>query len=503
MSGPAASAPDAAAPAPRPTLEAWHQASLSRTLTLVLGLGLLVLLLAGLALSWRTAADAADAAYDRSLLGAIKSIDANVSTASGGLGVELPYTMLEFFQLTAGGAPVYYRVATEDGLVVIGDADLPPPAAPLRSGQPQFGNTAYFGVPVRMASWARPLGRAIAGAGAESRLVIQVAESLATRERFIRALVLQALLRDLLLAAVALTLLLLALRWALRPLQRLSREVAARAALDLTPISTRGLPADLRPLVQALNSHIERNQALSAAQRRFVDDASHQLRTPLTTLATQVAYALRLDDAAQQREVLEALRHQLDDTIRQTNQMLALARSDTAEFRPEPLDLAALAGDLCRRWWREAQARGIDLGLDAPDGPLRVRADAGLLREALQNLLHNALRFSPPGSAVTLQLQGQPPSAGFPGGSVALAVIDAGPGIPPDELPRAGERFFRARNAQQGRGSSSGLGLAIARAIAERHGGHLALQLRPDGPGLVATLQLPADAGQPRLENKG
>ncbi|MCK6425347.1 MAG: sensor histidine kinase N-terminal domain-containing protein [Burkholderiaceae bacterium] len=480
-------------------LEGWHQASVGRTLALVLGLGMLVVLAAGLALSWRTASDAADAAYDRSLLGAIKSIDANVSTASGGLGVELPYTMLEFFQLTAGGAPVYYRVATEDGLVVIGDADLPPPQWPLQTGQPQFGNSAYFGVPVRLASWARPLGRAITGAGPDQRLVIQVAESLATRERFIRALVLQALLRDLALAAVALGLMALAVRWALRPLQRLGREVAARAPLDLTPISTRGLPADLRPLVAAINGHIARNQALSAAQRRFVDDASHQLRTPLTTLATQVAYALRLDDAAQQREVLEALRRQLDDTIRQTNQMLALARSDAAEFRPTAVDLTTLAGDLCRRWWREAQARGIDLGLEAPEVALPVQADAGLLREALDNLLHNALRFSPPGSAVTLQLQ----PAGRPDGLLRLAVIDAGPGIPSDELARAGERFFRARNAQQGSGSSSGLGLAIARAIAERHGGSLELTPRADGPGLVAALRLPAEPARNRPEAPG
>ncbi|MFM2058446.1 MAG: hypothetical protein RLY71_2831 [Pseudomonadota bacterium] len=469
-------------------LDAWHRASLRRTLGLALAVGMLVVVLAGAGLAWRTAVDAANAAYDRSLLGAIKSIDANVSIASGGLGVELPYTMLEFFQLTANGGSVYFRVATEDGLVVIGDADLPPPEQPLRNGVPQFGNTSYFGTPVRMGSYARalnrPLDRPLTGSGGAQRLVIQVAETLWSRERFIRTLVLESLARDLALAAASLGLLALAVNWALRPLTRLSQEVAARAPLDLTPISTETIPADVRPLVDAINQHIERNHMLAEAQRRFIDDASHQLRTPLTTLATQVAYALRLTDPLQQREVLMALRGQLDDTIRQTNQMLALARSDAAELNPAPLDLVALAGDVCRRWWREAGQRRIDLGLEAPEQPVWVAAHAGLLDEALTNLLHNALRYSLAGTAVTVRLQADAAVA-------QLSVLDQGRGIPADELARAGERFFRASNASQ---PGSGLGLAITRSIAERHGGRLVLANRADGPGLEVCLELPLQA---------
>lgn len=469
-------------------LDAWHRASLRRTLGLALAAGMLVVLLAGAGLAWRTAVDAANAAYDRSLLGAIKSIEANVSTASGGLGVELPYTMLEFFQLTTNGGSVYFRVATEDGLVVIGDADLPPPEQPLRSGVPQFGNTRYFGTPVRMGSYARPLNRPLnrplTGSGGGQRLVIQVAETLSSREHFVRTLVLESLARDLVLAAAALGLLALAVNWALRPLTRLSQEVAARAPLDLTPIATGTIPADARPLVEAINQHIERNHALAEAQRRFIDDASHQLRTPLATLATQVGYAQRLSDPAELREVLRALRGQLDDTIRQTNQMLALARSDAAELNPAPVDLAALAGDVCRRWWREAGQRRIDLGLEAPEQPVLVLAHAGLLDEALTNLLHNALRYSQAGAAVTVRVQ-------TAGAMAQLSVLDQGPGIPADELARAGERFFRASNASQ---SGSGLGLAITRSIAERHGGRLVLSNRPDGVGLEACLELPLQA---------
>ena len=200
--------------------EAWHALSLRRTLLLVLFPGLLLVVGAELWLTWRTAIDAANAAYDRSLLGAIKAVDANVSTASGGLAVELPYRMLEFFELTASGS-VFFRVATEDGLVEIGSADLPAPPRTLVTGQPQFSDAHYFDEPVRVGSYARRLERPLAGHPGPQRIVIQVAETLQSRQAFTRALVWQSLLRDLALVVAASGLLVGAVGWALRPLARL------------------------------------------------------------------------------------------------------------------------------------------------------------------------------------------------------------------------------------------------------------------------------------------
>lgn len=465
----------------------WHRHSLRRTLLVVLTFGLLAVLAAELVLARRTAVEAANAAFDRSLLGAIKSIDANISTASGGLGVELPYRMLEFFQLTARGE-VYYRVATEDGLVEIGDAALPPPAQALVTGKPQFMNTTYFGTPVRMGSYARELDPPLAGQPAPQRVVIQVAETLGSREQFSRDLVLEALQRDLALVATALLLLVAAVGWALRPLARLRSEVEARRPDDLTPLSSQPIPTDVRPLVDAINHHIGRNRRLAEAQRQFVDDASHQLRTPLTTLATQVGFALREVDPARQREALQALKDQLDETVRQTNQMLALARAESLALATEPVDLVALCNEVTRQWWREAQARGIDLGLDAAATPVVVPAQAGLLKEALSNLLHNAIRYVPCGGHVTVHVAAGP-------GQATLEVVDDGPGIPAAELPRAGERFFRASNASA---SGSGIGLAIVRSIAERHGGRLDLAPPAQGSGLVARLVLPTASPGPQ-----
>lgn len=459
----------------------WARASIRRFLLVLLLPGLAVVIAGELWLGWRTASDAADAAYDRSLLGAVKSIDSSISTASGGIGVELPYRMLEFFELTAQGQ-VFYRVATEDGLVEIGSADLPVPPKPLKTGQPQFHEGAYLGQAVRVGSYARELNPPLAGHAGPQRVVIQVAETLEVRNDFRRALVLQSLARDILLMLAATGLLALAIAWAMRPLDRLRQEVDARDPQDLTPVDDTGAPAEVRPLVQAINHHIERHREQTEARRRFVDDASHQLRTPLTTLATQVAYAQREADPAVQRQVLETIREQLDETIRQTNQMLSLARADSAPSQRKPFDAVALAETLVRQWWSPAREQGVDLGLDAPEGPLPLSGEPDLLREALSNLLHNAIRHGGAGCHVTLVVRGEQH------GVVQMTVVDDGPGLPPEELARAGERFFRGRG---GALPGSGLGLAIVRTVALRHGGQMLVSAGPNGRGLAVSLQLP------------
>ena len=314
-------------------------------------------------------------------------------------------------------------------------------------------------------------------------MVIQVAETLGSRQAFTRRLLVQAVLRDLALVLVAALMLAAAVGWALRPLDRLRTGVQGRSADDLTPISPEGIPADVRPLVEAINQHVDRTRGLIEARRRFVDDASHQLRTPLTTLTAQVDYALREPDAGHMRHALTAVKQQLDETVRQTNQMLALARTDSAEFRPQPTDVRALVADCARQWWSTARDQGVDLGLDHERSePMMALVDAGLLKEALVNLLHNAIRYTPSGGHVTVSLHRTP-------ADMALRVTDDGPGIPAPELARAGERFFRASNTQQ---SGSGLGLAIVRSIVERHGGRLHLRAGENGHGLVAEMQWPA-----------
>jgi two-component system sensor histidine kinase TctE len=143
----------------------------------------------------------------------------------------------------------------------------------------------------------------------------------------------------------------------------------------------------------------------------------------------------------------------------------------------------ALAEALVRQWWGPAREQGVDLGLDAPDRPVPLQGEADLLREALANLLHNAIRHGGAGCHVTLVVRGES------NGWIQLAVVDDGPGLPIEELARAGERFFRGRG---GALPGSGLGLAIVRTVAQRHGGQMQVSPGREGGGLAVTLKLPA-----------
>lgn len=464
----------------------WPLVSIRRLLLILLLPGMLVVGAAELWLSWRTVNDAADAAYDRSLLGAVKSIDSSISTASGGLGVELPYRMLEFFELTAQGQ-VFYRVATEDGLVEIGSPDLPPPPRPLETGRPQFHEGEYFGQAVRVGSYARELSEPLAGKAGPQRIVIQVAETLDARNDFRRGLLLRTVARDLLLMLLATGLLIASITWAMRPLARFRQEVEGRPPEDLTPMAVDGVPAEVLPLVHAINHHIERNREQGEARRRFVDDASHQLRTPLATLATQVAYAQRENDPQGQREVLASIRQQLEQTIQQTNQLLSMARADGAPLAFQDVDVVRLAEAATRKHWASAREQSVDLGFDGPDQAIRLRGDPDLIGEALSNLLLNAIRHGGPGCRATLSVRAHRATPDAQA-HVRLSVVDDGPGLSPEDLARAGERFFRSRGTAV---SGSGLGLAFVRTVAHRHGGHMEVSQGPGGRGLRVDIHLP------------
>jgi len=435
---------------------------------------------------WRTRHDAlesANAAYDRSLLGALKSIDANISTASGGLSVELPYTMFEFFELTASGQ-VFFRVATSDGLVELGSADLPAPPATLALGVPAFYDAEYFGEAVRLAAYRRELDRAPAGSAGRS-VLIQVGESTRSRQAFSARFVRSAALRDALVLALLVFGTGAALAAALRPLSRLAREVEARKPDDLTRIADADLPADVRPLVAAVNRQMSRTQDLVAQQRQFLDDASHQLRTHLTTLQMQADYAQRQHDPLQVRAALDALGTEIGRATRSAQQLLALGRSDTVAVAPAAFELAGLLREVAVDLLPRARAKRIDLGIHAPEETaepaLLVVADRALLREALTNLVANAIAYTPDAGTITVFAAGD--AAGW-----SLNVEDDGPGLGEEERAQLGQRFRRGARAGKG---GFGLGLAIARSIAQRHGGELRLEAREGGSGLHAIIWWP------------
>lgn len=455
---------------------------LARQLLLLLLPSLLLLSLAELRLSAQDVRRAADAAYDRSLLGAMKSIDANVSTESGGLSVELPYRLFEFFELSSSG-PVQYRVATADGLVELGSPDLPAPPEPLRAGVPQVYDATYFGSSVRVAAYMRELEKPAQGSPSR-QLVIQVAEGTQSRDEFRRVLLRRAALTNAIFLILATTGCVAAVVFVLRPLGRLSAEVARRAPGELQPLAEDGLSADVRPLVEAINQHMQRTFALAAQQRIFLDDASHQLRTHLTTLRMQVDFALRETDGAEVRGTLAAIASELQRATRSTNQLLALARSESAELQLAPFDANELLQAVARQFLPAAREKGLDLGVEAQT--LLAVGDAALLREAVSNLVANAVAYVHAGS-ITLRAAGD--RMGW-----SMSVDDTGPGLPAKLRDRAGSRFARGGS---GHGAGSGLGLAIASAIAARHHGVLRLEAADGGRGLRASLWWPRSSLAP------
>ena len=477
-------------------------ADAARPLWLTLALwtvpGLVFLLAAGLWLSAVSLHDLSDSAYDRSLAGAIRAIDLNVSTESGGVGVELPYPLFESFQATASGE-VHYRITTDDGLVQIGDALLPPPPQ-LSAGEMRFYDATYFDRPIRVAAFKRPLDRPLYGAPRAQNIVIEVAETTGSREAFRRQLLRRAVSRDVLAVLVAAALLALGVRFALAPLAALKDRLDRRQPDDRSRLDGAGLPREVRPLVGAVNDLLQRHREQGEAQRRFIDDASHQLKTPIAVLRSQVDYALGTDDPAATRRTLEAMRPVIDRAARMTTQLLALARAQNARLldpsQEAPVDVGRLLVDVARLHLTQARRARVDLEIEAPDRPLVARGAEALLFEALSNLVDNALRASPHGGRVVLLAARE-----SEGGWLRIEVADEGPGMTPVQLAQAGERF-REGGIGEERSDRTGLGLSIVAAIAHAHGGELQLDNGPDG-GLRASIRLPAPPNDGAMQLKG
>ena len=461
---------------------------LKHKLLLLLMPPLLVLLGGELWLSYRELGVAANSAYDRSLGGAIKAIDASISLASGGLSIELPYTVLEFFQLSNNGR-VFYRVSTEDGLVSLGNADLPPPNTKLISNVPVFYDALYFGTAVRIGSYARELDKPLFGHKMQ-RVVIQIAETRERRTSFAHGLLKQAIVMDALLVMIVAALLAIGIVLALRPLQLLRNEIQSRAQDDMTPIEPGNVPLEIRPLVAAINHHISRNGQLIQDQKQFIEDASHQLRTPLSVLRTQVDYALREPDIHKVHEALSAMQRSVDRSSRMVNQLLALARVNSSTVLTDamgPIDVNLLAEDVARSYLPEARRRHHDFGFVAGDSLILVAGLEPLLREALNNLLENAIRYVGENGHITLSVDAF-------GTFVRLIVSDNGPGMLDEEKARVGERFRRGQSTSE---QGAGLGLAIAKEIVELHKGQLELHGGESGIGLVVCMILPRLAPEP------
>ena len=429
---------------------------------------------------YRQALGAADTAYDRTLLASAKSIGEQLDVVGFDAGSELrasvPYAALEAFEAD-NQSRLFYRVSSLNGELVSGFARLPfwrgtIPAKPPYAALVDFYDDTYpddhGNENIRVAVLLQP----VSGANGRGMAVIQVAETLELRHTLARKILLDTLWRQALLLAVIALVTVVVVQRATRPVRRLSAQLNTRSQGDLTPLQALDAPRELLPLVNATNAVMQRLQHQLDHQKNFVRDAAHQLRTPLAVLKVQVQSALRGDQSA-----TDAL-HDINQTVERAtvlaNQMLALAKVeqlrhqaraqrsiDLADIvRAVALDLAPLVADK-------------NLVFDIETTPAPVACHEWMLGELTRNLLHNAIKNTPPGGTLSVRVHADTHHA-------ALCISDSGPGISAELAARLFQPFSTGRSSHHTAhiAHGSGLGLAICREITQALGGTISLDNR-------------------------
>lgn len=449
--------------------------SLKRQLLVWLLVPQLVLWLMGGILAFRVALIYAEKAIDQSLTQSVRALARQVKPLGSGLLVDFPKAAQAVLEQDPKDR-LAYMVSSPPGSFLLGNGKLPGPPNELLivDDVPTLYEIALDGKPMRVASMELSFGD-----GPEvQRMRVQVAKSLAVQEAIASELVRDVLSPLLVLGAVLSFLMYAGIRRGLAPLERLEAQLANRNAASLSPIELTQAPQEVHSLAHALNQLLATVRRSLTQEKRFLNDAAHQLRTPLAGLISQTELALRETEPQALHERLQKVHVGAQRSAHLVHQLLSLARTET-EVTLHRVDIAALAREVAREWTPKAVAAGIDLGFEGEDH-LQVSGDKLLLREALNNLIDNALRYCPRNSSVTLRVRS-------PSNQVCwVEVEDTGSGVKESNLPKLFERFWRASELPGG----CGLGLAIVAEIAQRHAG--SAHAIPTYPyGLTIRLELP------------
>lgn len=435
---------------------------------------LALLLLDGIA-CYRIAAHFANLVYDRWLIDSTRSLAQALRVGGGDVRIELPQVALQIFQFDEIDK-TDFRVDSDRRGLIAGDAALPL-AGGRADGSVRLATVVVGDHPMRLVSTrlAEPAARDVA--------TVEVGETLKKRATLAGEILLAMAAPQLALLATALVFAWLAVGQGLKPLTALAGAIEARGHDNLTPVPELDLPREARVLVSKINDLLARLEWAMTAQRRFVADAAHQLRTPLATILLHAERAERASDRESARTALRGLHAAVARAARLSQQLLALARAEpgaAAASAMAQVDLVALARDVGEEWIPRALERRIDFGFVAPEEPVLVSGNAGLLGEMVSNLIDNALRYCGPRSRVTLSVETAP--------APALCVEDDGPGVPEAERERIFERFYRlAGNGAEG----CGLGLAIVREIAVHHRAVARVRAGSGGRGARFTVEFP------------
>ena len=410
---------------------------------------------------------AANSAYDSALLDPALAISSHVVINDHKIAVDLPLSALDALRIDTRDR-IFVQVRNSRGDTALGTTTLPSPEDPIPVGEHVFYNGVLNGERIRIAALQVP--------HPTGPILVQVAETTVKRDTMVREMLVAMLSSEVLVAATAIVLLWLGIGRGLEPLDRLRDEIAARSPQDLRPVSVDDKPAEVKPVIGAINQLMNRLKSAIDSQQRFIANAAHQLRTPLAGLKTHAELARRQPSTDELRALLDIIAGETERTSHLINQLLTLARAEPGSGDAEmaiPLNLREVANRVAQDWVPRAMAKDIDLGFELDDA--WVIADALLVRELLANLVDNSLSYTPANGSVTVRTL-------HLGTESIVEVEDDGQGIPVDERSRVFERFYRARGTS---GEGCGLGLAIVSEIARRFGGRVEIQTPPSGKGTL------------------
>ncbi len=420
----------------------------------------------------------ADDPYDQALAENARTLARLVAYADGRVRLNLHPQTRSFLRTDEEDA-IYYQVLGFRHELVAGDLALRWVEPPLKIEieKVYFRDDEINGEPIRVAYlYLLPKPGA-------PPVMLQVAETRNKRNALAGRILSGVTLPQFAVIPLAVLLVWIGLGRGIEPLNRLSRMIRRRLPTDLSPIPTAGVPEEVKPVVHSFNDMMARLEQNLQAQQRFIGDAAHQMRTPLTGLKMQTELALTETDPENMRILLRQIAESADRAAHLTSQLLSLARAEASHDKSQSaslVDLEGLARQVTLEWVPRAMEKKIDLGFEGTGWPLQISGNALLLRELIVNLVDNAVKYTPPEGRVTVRSR----ASEF----AILEVEDDGPGIAEADRELVFERFYRVLGNEA---PGSGLGLAIVREIADLHLGSVQLKPSPSGRGTLAQAVFP------------
>jgi two-component system sensor histidine kinase TctE len=453
--------------------------SLRRRLLVHLWVPLLVVLTLGAVGGIGIARHVGYLVHDQWLLDSAMTLAAQVTFKDGRARLDLPQSAIDMFEWDRIDH-IYWQASSARAGRLLGNAAIPPPPRAPAADEPEYTDSIIDGNAVRIVSWTRS-----GPAGVDDTVLIQVGETMHKREGVARQIFVRWTPLQLGVLVLAGAFIWLAVTRNLSKVDSIAARLASYETDSLVPIAdAESTPREIAPLVTAMNRLILKLRHEHDAQKRFISNAAHQLRTPLATLQVQTQRVMREHDPVRHDLALGDVHQAVSRLHHVTHQLLTLMRSEEQteqHLRLAEMDLAALAREEVERWTDAALERLIDLGYEGPERGVLIHGEMHLLRELIGNLIDNAIRYNVDGGRVTLILATAP---------VRLAVVDDGPGIPADERGLVVERFYRGRTSDHVGGC--GLGLPIVLEIAARHGAELTITEGAGGLGAHIAVTFPA-----------